>query len=384
MFGIWQKQIPDWQQLVAIIKYLLLLLLPDKLSAAGNIDLASVLAPSTLRLLQYHSLTPLLYRELLRRGLEINLDPSILQHLRNDYILALKEAARQDQEIFKIIRALNGAGIEFILLKGADLRMRLYGDSAVRPMADVDLLVSLDQVSHVNPILKELGLKLQPQCADPRPGFRELFRNELHFSPPQGGSLVVDLHWHLTGMANFYTLPFSRLQKMASSWSYCGQPVKVLCPEHAVINLALHALDELHGAMQIIDLCLALYTMPLHWPTLRQEVTHLRCQLPVYLVLGELAQLLPGIVPSTVLEGLAAYTPSWAENLALHHSLGYLTPHFAVLYRQHRLRDRLFYVAALLWPGADYLNAVYGQPDRVRFLRQFVRTLFSSTHSWRP
>jgi hypothetical protein len=379
MLALWQRQFQDWQKIVTIIQDLLPLLLPDQATESHNIDLAPFDSNSqALEILRDHGLTPLLYRELLRRGLENNLEPATLRNFRNDYIIALKAAAREDQEIFSIIQALTGAGIETILLKGADLRLRLYGESAVRPMADLDLLVAPDQISRIKSILKKLGLTLQSQCADPRPGFRELFRNELHFNPPPGGALLADVHWHLSGVENFYTLPFSRLNQMAIPWNYQGQSVKVLCPEHAIIHLSLHALDGLHSAMQIIDLCLALYTLPLHWPTLKQEVTQLRCQLPVYLILRDLAQLFPQIVPAPILEELSAYVPSWAEKLVLHHSLGYLTRHFAVLYRHHRLRDRLFYLSSLLWPGTDYLNTVYGQPDRFRFLRQSLRTLFSA------
>jgi hypothetical protein len=183
--------------------------------------------------------------------------------------MALRATAPEDQEVFRVIQALNQAGIETILLKGADLRMRLYGESCVRPMADLDLLISPENVSRVTPILEGMGLTLQSQCSDPRPGFRELFRNELHFIPRPGGTLLIDLHWHLSGVDNFYTLPFQRLEEMAIPWSYQGQPVKVLCPEHALIT-GTHTFSDLHGS-SIIDLCLALLTLPLHWPTFKEN-----------------------------------------------------------------------------------------------------------------
>ena len=385
MLTMWQKQFYDWQEAVTILQYFLPLLLADKLHNAppGEVALASLDHP-TLEQLRRHRLTPLLYREVMRHGLEKPLNQSLLENLRDDYIMALRATASEDQEVFRVIQALNQAGIGSILLKGADLRMRLYGESSVRPMADLDLLISPGQVSRVTPILEDLGLALQSQCSDPRPGFRKLFRNELHFNPPPGSSLLVDLHWHLSGVDNFYTVPFQRLEEMAILWSYQGQPVKVLCPEHALIHLALHASSELHGVMQIIDLCLVLHTLPLHWPTLKEELLRFQCQAPVYLILRDLAQLFPHIIPAAILNDLSGYRPSWAERLALNHALGYFTPHFAALYRHRRLHDWIFYVSALLWPQTEYLMAVYGEPDRTRFIRQFLRTLFSSAHNWKP
>jgi hypothetical protein len=385
MLTNWQKQFDHWPEAVTLIQYFLPLLLAGKLPDApqGEVAFARLASPS-LEQLRRHRLTPLLYREVMRHGWKKHLDQSLLQYLRDDYILALRASASEDQEIFRVLEALNQSGIESILLKGADLRMRLYGESSVRPMGDLDLLISLKQVSRVTSILEGLGFTLQSQCADPRPGFRERFRNELHFSPPAGSPLLVDLHWHLSGVDNFYTLPYQRLQDLALPWNYRGQPVKVLCPEHAAIQLALHALDEVHGVMQIIDLCLALLTLPLHWPTLQEELIRFTCQAPFYLILRDLAQLLPSLVPAAILQDLSEYRPSWAERLALHHALGYVTPHFAALYRHRRLRDWRFYVSAVLWPQTEYLIAVYGEPDRTRFIRQFLRTLFSSAHSWEP
>jgi hypothetical protein len=385
MLTEWQKQIYDWQGAVSILQYFMPLLLADELHKVSEGEVARAsLSPPTLEQLRRHHLTPLLYREVMRHGLGKQLDQSLLGYLRDDYIVALKATASEDQEVFRVIQALNQAGIESILLKGADLRMRLYGESAVRPMADLDLLVSPRQISRATMVLEGLGLALQPQCSDPRPGFRELFRNELHFNPPPGSPLLVDLHWHLSGVDNFYTVPFPRLEQMAIPWSYLGQPVKVLGPEHALIHLALHACSELHGIMQTIDLCLALHTLPLHWPTLKAELIRFKCQAPVYLILRNLNQLFPEIIPAAILYDLSGYRPSWAEKLALHHALGYLTPHFAALYRHRRLPDWIFYVSALLWPQTDYLLAVYGESDRTRFMRQILKTLLSSAHNWEP
>ena len=137
MLTIWQKQFIDWQEAVAIIQYFLPLLLADKLPHAPPGDVARAsLDPPSLDQLRRHRLTPLLYREVMRHGVEKYLHHSFLENLRQDYIMALRATAPEDQELFRVIQALNQAGIGTILLKGADLRMRLYGESAVRLIFD--------------------------------------------------------------------------------------------------------------------------------------------------------------------------------------------------------------------------------------------------------
>ena len=102
-------------------------------------------------------LTPWLYREVARRSWEGLISPIILAALRSDYVQSWRMANREQQEMRQVAAVLAGAGIEPIFLKGADLRLRLYGDEAVRPMADLDLLVSPSQVDEVRGVLNLWG-----------------------------------------------------------------------------------------------------------------------------------------------------------------------------------------------------------------------------------
>ena len=301
-------------------------------------------------------LTPWLFREVARRGWEGLLSPVSLAALRSDYVRAWREADREQQEIRQVTMALVDAGIETIFLKGADLRLRLYGDEAVRPMADLDLLVSPSQVNRARGVLGSLGFVLQAQCFDPRPGWRGRFRNELHFDPPPGWPLLIDLHWQLDNIFRFYHLPYSRLQEKAIPAEFQGYPVKLLCPEHLVIHLALHTYSEADRVLKIIDLEGAL-SLPLNWPFFLEEVARFHCQRPLYLILLGISRLFPQKVPPFILDRLGQTRPSWVEKLALRGSLGPLTGHAVTLSQHLRFRDWVFYLWGLLCPQAEYLAA---------------------------
>jgi hypothetical protein len=340
--------------------------------------------PGLLAELRAQGLSPWVYRRLAGLGLEEAVAPQVRRQLRHDFALALKTSARQDLETGLVLRALAAAGVAVILLKGADLRRRVYEDPASRPMVDLDLLIAPGDKSRAEAVLTDLGYTLSPQCVDPRPGFRERFRRELHFTPPPGLILLLDLHWQLAYGDGFYHLPYLALQEAAVPWECLGVAVRVLSPEHLLLHLALHAWDEFHGALQILDLALVLRLLPLDWPRFLAESSRCRCRALVYPALREVGRLLPGVVPAAVLQELAGYSPNWAETLVLRRRLGYFTRHFAVFYHHRRLQDWRFYVASLLWPQPQYLAAVYGQPDRAVFLRQFLATLFSADKSWTP
>src|SRR5208337_508039 len=131
-------------------------------------------------------LTPLIYMQLLQRNQHQKLPPAFLRELSQDYASALKTAARQEQAAGQVIKSFHQAGIDFLLLKGADLRIRLYGDASLRPMSDLDLLISPRDISRVRSLLENLGFSLE--STDKRPGFCLAFGKELHFLPPSGDS----------------------------------------------------------------------------------------------------------------------------------------------------------------------------------------------------
>jgi len=338
--------------------------------------------PKLLGELREKRLTPLIYMQLLQRNQHQKLPPAFLRELSQDYASALKTAARQEKAAGQVIKSFHQAGIDFLLLKGADLRIRLYGDASLRPMSDLDLLISPRDISRVRSLLENLGFSLEFTC-EKRPGFRQAFGKELHFLPPSGDSLMVDVHWEVFGLDHFYYLSFEPLWNKSVLLDFQGIPVRVLSPEHALIHLCLHTFRD-DSLIHLIDLALALRTFPISWPYLLDEVKHFRCPAPVYLILQAMAQISPVLVPESVLNVLSNYQPSWAEKLVLHRTWGYFTRHFSDLYHHCTFSEWFFYISSMLWPQRDYLVAIYGKPDRVRFVRQFFKTLFSSANNWSP
>ncbi len=138
LHGNWESS-RAWRELAPIIANLLPLLGESK-TAEVHCALAGVNCNSLERL-RAHRLLPLIFREVARRGMEKELPGAVFAELRNAYLLAFQEAASQEAEIPQVLRALGKAGIEALILKGADVRHRLYDDPAVRPMADLDLLI---------------------------------------------------------------------------------------------------------------------------------------------------------------------------------------------------------------------------------------------------
>jgi hypothetical protein len=258
--------------------------------------------------LRAHRLTPLIYQKIAEQGLMGDVPQSVLARLRHDYGVALQAVLLLEPLMVQALRALIDGGVSPILLKGADVRLRLYGNPVARPMSDLDLLISPEALSQAQEILDGLGYTLSLDSYCFRPGFRKRFMGQIHMTSPNG-SLMLDLHWYIEAVANFYRLPYQRLDQMAVPWEYEGLPVRLLGPEHALIHLCLHNYDQLQDALQIIDLGLALSRLPIDWPRFLQEAAFFHCQAPIFLMLDRLNQIFSQTVLATVIEFLEALSP---------------------------------------------------------------------------
>lgn len=142
---------------------------------------------------EYNGLAPILRvftrarRNELPPGVADRLDASYRQN-RARAIILLSEAAR-------IMPLFEARGIPCIPLKGAALGEDLYGDPAMRPMSDVDLLIPHSAIPQAREIM--LGAGYTEETGDLREGFEEEFRSELSFLRTHPHPARIEIHWAL-------------------------------------------------------------------------------------------------------------------------------------------------------------------------------------------
>ncbi len=325
-----------------------------------------------LEFLRQEALFPYVYFQLVQQSRPQAVSTPVVEKLRHDYLCAVQHVVTQEAEAVQIISELAKAGLEVTLLKGADLRLRVYPDPATRPMTDLDLLVDPHDLVRARAVLESLGYRVIEAHVSQRPGFRERFAPADIYEPQPDLSLKVDLHWGLWHEYSFYGLPLAPLQAQALPAHFQRVPVKVLAPEHLLMHLCLHAYWDFVLVRQLVDLALTAATLPVDWSRLQADASRWGCQAPVYQVLSLVQQLSPQVIPAAVLAGLAGHQDPWAEKLVHTETPSPLTYYFATLYRLP-LGDWLPFLFAKLWPDREYLLANFGSASRGHYLWQFVR-----------
>ena len=159
----------------------------------------------------------------------------------------------------EVVRGINAAGIDCMILKGPAMAHHLYGDApGCRNYGDIDLLVAPRHFGDAGRVLAALGFE------DQLPGIRasEAARMQGHPWRRDGGAyVVVDLHrgfHHVADWPAWWELMSAHREVLVVG----GQPVAIPDRAGCAVIAALHAstaasggkaLEDLRRALQLFD-----------------------------------------------------------------------------------------------------------------------------------
>src|SRR5213593_462492 len=189
------------------------------------------------RLADRHGVLPQVYSALAQAG---EAPCAALSGLRPMYERSVHQALWLTRELLRIIECFESHGIRALAYKGPALAQILYGNVTSRQFADLDILVSPDDLPKVRACLAELGyeasLKLPPreERAYIAAGYELVFDLGEHRN-------LVEIQWRI--LPRFYAVDFNieRLFDRAIAVDLCGRAVRTLCPEDLMLVLCAHA-----------------------------------------------------------------------------------------------------------------------------------------------
>ncbi len=194
-----------------------------------------------------YDLAPLLYARLKSSGAQARFPADVWEQLRLTYFSSADRNTRLRQVIRPVLGGLRDAGIPVIALKGAYLAEEVYGNPALRPMSDVDLLVPKKDLSAAQSILTGLGgssvstVDIEWCC-----------RTSAHLPATLIRGLVVELHWTIAAPIGPVGVGVDGLWDRARPTRITGVQVLALSPEDLLLHLCLSAScrDGLMGGLR--------------------------------------------------------------------------------------------------------------------------------------
>jgi hypothetical protein len=206
---------------------------------------------------------------------------------------------------------LTTAGIPVVVLKGGALAGTAYGNIALRPMADLDLLVPRELTVHVPRILEPLGY--QPMSGPPGHSlaYDAHYLGEIGMSKTTpAGVFMLDIHWHL--LAHQWLHHATRID-METLWQATlplevdGQSTLQFCPEDALLHVCLHA-GFSHAYAYLLNLVdvdrAVVHFADLNWDRFLRRAHDFEVRAPTYFGLRFARDLMQTPVPDQVLAAL--------------------------------------------------------------------------------
>lgn len=169
---------------------------------------------------QLHRTAPLLYNNLKKFSVPVHKVLRAMYSRTAFCNMLYLEELKHIQEEFK------RHGMRMVVLKGPVLARGVYGNIALRPFGDVDILVRGSDLSKIGPLLNSLGYS----CEDP-----ELYERYHYHSPfTKKGKInfLFELHWEFVDRFILNRVDMDKV------WQVAGG--EILPPEINVLYLLLH------------------------------------------------------------------------------------------------------------------------------------------------
>lgn len=282
--------------------------------------------------------SPLIYA--LTRDREL-LPGFVQERFQNNYHENLVRNTYLSHELGIILNQIM-ENISVLLLKGAALIESGYENPAVRPMADLDLLILPQYINQARLALDGAGYESYAQ--EPWPEYNQRYRLVAEYSKRDGGRYpyFIDLHWGILDIPYYRLIPiedmFSRAEKVDDS-------INLPCPEDHFLVLCGHlGLHERYDAPLIRYYDLAILIQQggesFSWEEILERAAEWKLVIPMKRALLRLQSLWPEIIPESITQNLSEMVPASGEQRI--HSL--------VVDRQRNpTSDVLFYFATM--PG---------------------------------
>lgn len=330
----------------------------DETSLPGVGPLAKTDFKEMVELANRQCVSPLLYRKMAIHSNQIPRE--VLKELCVTYYKYAARSMILYNEFTKIFEMLHGEGIPFIVLKGVHLGEIVYGDTALRPISDLDLLIKQDDIERIAEAFRRLGYA--PDQSDGPNRAR-------HHLPPflKTGAVPVELHWDIDGERITPSDKMEELWRRARWECIGGANVLVLSTEDLLLHLSLHAALH-HFSLKLISLydireILGRRSHEIAWDQVLSIAGQWKATKALYLTLCLAHDILAAQVPRAVLIALKPpdfnewYLLSAKEEVFAETKL--ISESLAQMYASQKMWERLKIIYRRFFPSEEFMRSVY-------------------------
>lgn len=187
-----------------------------------------------IRLAVCHGIAALLYGRLQTSAWRAFVPPAGVQLLHRHYLQAAVVGLRSQQQLGKLLEALSSRVASVMVLGDVGLGAGIYGNVALRPAEELDLLVREEDRETVASVLRSMGYG-----EDRVTGWYVKPHSYTLYVPPEEGELPVRLHWQIMEPFEPFRVEVADLWAGARRAAWAGHTALTLAPESLLLQTCI-------------------------------------------------------------------------------------------------------------------------------------------------
>jgi len=306
-----------------------------------------------------HSVAPLIYHTL--RDDSTILPVWAKEKLQSAYYQSARHNTLLYEELGEIVHAFNDARVPVILLKGAALAKEVYGNIALRPMGDLDILVKREDMARAGELFLRRGYLVRDHA-------HSYLRHATFTRGNSHWATHIEPHWHIVSSAYYRrSIPAEWLWQDPVELTIGDVTALRLSPQAAIFHACLHMLDHIGIKDSLLfwlcDIVEISRRHDIDWDTLADRAVQFKIVLPVRSILQESRKLLNLRIPDHVLQRMLAHRTGFLEKKAHQFCLSPVrssaSKAFYDFFAVEGLPTKFRLLFSRLLPDRDYMIARY-------------------------
>ena len=306
-----------------------------------------------------HRVSPILYHTLNRAGLTASAPPDVAEEMKRSYYANAQRNMLAYRRLENIVRDLNKLNIPVILLKGAQLAKYVYGNIALRVMADFDLLVRSEDIGPACGVLINHGYRAPLDGLGISEMHAPPFRNENHDK--------IELHFNIADAELGKRFDVEDFWQRAQPLAVGDATALALAPEDNMLHICIHSsighcFDNAMRALLDLRQIVEHYGTALNWQRLIHTARQLRVTNALYFMLVSARNLLGLVLDDKT---LATLRPADNEMVPRAEALmfsrrGEMNIHISRLFGEKKLSAKLQHFFRRLLPAKETMTYADG------------------------
>lgn len=338
---------------------------------------------TVIDLSETHKLTQLLYKNLKSSCPEV-VPAEALTRLRNIYSSQVQFILYLTGELVSLVKDFSAMGIPALPYKGPVLATQIYGNLALRPFIDLDILVPVDKISPAKKLLLDRGYRISwPEFPLSDAQEKAHIRSKYNYQFFQSDrDITLELHWGV--MPRYFSFPSSPewLWQDLHAIPLAGTPISAFPIEKLLLILCVHGgnhlWDRVGWTCDISELIS--HHVDLNWDTVFKDASRFGVQRLLLSGLRLAHDLLDAPVPDDIWKKVQADAKvEWlAQNMMKRFAAfrwsgsGFMDIPVYHLRTRERFRDKANYCFQIAIPSTKDWSFL-ALPDKLSFLYYLIR-----------